>query len=605
MTFIREVVLENFMSYEYGRIPLSPGLNIVTGPNGSGKSSILLGISVALGAQYTERGRRLRDLIRWGSKLARVSVVLDNSVRGRRRPYPRIKSDVIRVSRYLRADGSYWFEVNGVEYSRGEIQGILKAFGFNPDNMLVIMHQNMVEEFAVVSSRDKLRLLEDAVGLTHYRERIMDVRGRLEGVLKDEAEVKSMLEKAKANLDFWRGEYEKLKVKDELMKRKGELEVELAWSKVNRKLKSVNDLKARIEGLRGKLDSLKRSYDELNSEIKVLEEDMIQVELERRRIMDMLIEYSRIIGRLEALGRVSGDFEEVSSKFSKLRVDFEDACKRFESIFRDYVGKFSSRAILGYRIEELSSEVKLRERDLKSLEGELESLLEDAKRAGPMPSTVRDLDEVNSDLMMINARIEALGPVSPEAEKMYNSFNSTFNELSEKAKILSENREAILRELNDRVEAWRKAIMNIVSEINGIYRDLLSELNATGYVRVTNLDDVEKAGLEILVGFRGSEPILLDGYSQSGGERTTAIVSFLLAAQRFIKSPFRAVDEFDIHMDPRNREAIFKCILSYFKDAEAQYLAITPSPVIVGEGRVNIIFVQNVGGKSEVKVVSK
>ena len=35
------------MSYEYGRVPLGPGLNIVTGPNGSGKSSILLGISVA------------------------------------------------------------------------------------------------------------------------------------------------------------------------------------------------------------------------------------------------------------------------------------------------------------------------------------------------------------------------------------------------------------------------------------------------------------------------------------------------------------------------------------------------------------------------------
>lgn len=320
------------MSYEYGRVPLGPGLNIVTGPNGSGKSSILLGISVALGAQYTERGRRLRDLIRWGSKLARVSVVLDNSVRGRGRPYPKIKSDVIRVSRYLRIDGSYWFEVNGVEYSRGEIQGILRAFGFNPDNMLVIMHQNMVEEFAVISPRDKLKLLEDAVGLTHYRERIMDVRGRLEGVLKDEAEVKSMLEKAKANLDFWLGEYEKLKVRDELMKRKSDLEIEFAWSKVNRKLKSVNDLKAKIDGLRVKLDSLRRSYDELSSEIKGLEDLMVQIELERRRIMDMLIEYSRIIGRLEALGRISGDFEEVSSKFSKLRVDFEDVCKRFVRI---------------------------------------------------------------------------------------------------------------------------------------------------------------------------------------------------------------------------------------------------------------------------------
>ncbi|MEM2648940.1 MAG: ATP-binding protein, partial [Candidatus Bathyarchaeia archaeon] len=56
---ISEIILENFMSYEYARIPLKPGVNIICGPNGAGKSSILLGISVALGQSYTERSKRL------------------------------------------------------------------------------------------------------------------------------------------------------------------------------------------------------------------------------------------------------------------------------------------------------------------------------------------------------------------------------------------------------------------------------------------------------------------------------------------------------------------------------------------------------------------
>jgi chromosome segregation protein len=55
-TFVREIILENFMSHEYSRIRLEPGLNVITGPNGSGKSSILLGLAVALGQTYTERG---------------------------------------------------------------------------------------------------------------------------------------------------------------------------------------------------------------------------------------------------------------------------------------------------------------------------------------------------------------------------------------------------------------------------------------------------------------------------------------------------------------------------------------------------------------------
>src|SRR4030065_1050688 len=76
---IREIILENFMSYEYGSIPLKPGLNVICGPNGAGKSSIILAISVALGQAYTERSRKLSDLIRWGQDSARVTLVFDNT----------------------------------------------------------------------------------------------------------------------------------------------------------------------------------------------------------------------------------------------------------------------------------------------------------------------------------------------------------------------------------------------------------------------------------------------------------------------------------------------------------------------------------------------
>ncbi len=65
---IQEVILENFMSYEYARVPFKQGVNIIGGPNGAGKSSLLLAISVGLGQTYTERSRKLSDLIRWGKE---------------------------------------------------------------------------------------------------------------------------------------------------------------------------------------------------------------------------------------------------------------------------------------------------------------------------------------------------------------------------------------------------------------------------------------------------------------------------------------------------------------------------------------------------------
>lgn len=76
---LSEVILENFMSYEYARVQLNRGLNLISGPNGAGKSSILLAISVATGQSYTERSRKLSDLIRRGKETARVTLVLNNT----------------------------------------------------------------------------------------------------------------------------------------------------------------------------------------------------------------------------------------------------------------------------------------------------------------------------------------------------------------------------------------------------------------------------------------------------------------------------------------------------------------------------------------------
>jgi hypothetical protein len=99
---IKEIILENFMSYEYARIPLNHGLNLIVGPNGAGKSSVLLAISVAFGQAYTERSRKLSDLIRRGKDIARVSLIFDNRPREGRRPIPYSKADTFMLSRYLR-----------------------------------------------------------------------------------------------------------------------------------------------------------------------------------------------------------------------------------------------------------------------------------------------------------------------------------------------------------------------------------------------------------------------------------------------------------------------------------------------------------------------
>ena len=173
---LREVILENFMSYEYARIPLQLGVNIVCGPNGAGKSSILLGISVALGQSYTERSKKLSNLIRWGKDQARVTIILDNTRKAGRRPIQKIDKDQIFLTRILRRDGKYWFELDNKAATKQDVERLLTKLGVDPDNMLILMHQNMTEQFTVLSPQEKLRIVEAAVGFESYRQNVLEAQ---------------------------------------------------------------------------------------------------------------------------------------------------------------------------------------------------------------------------------------------------------------------------------------------------------------------------------------------------------------------------------------------------------------------------------------------
>src|SRR5512136_2873097 len=191
------------MSYEYARIPFHKGVNIVCGPNGAGKSSILLGMSVALGQSYTERSRKLLDLIRWNKDQARVTLILDNSPEGGRRPVPRIEKDQIFLTRVLRKDGEYWFELDNKAATKQDVDRLLAKLGLDPDNMIVLMHQAMTEQFIGLSPQEKLRMVEAAVGFESYRANVLDAQRKLSRVLSEEESVDKLLESAEQTLSYW------------------------------------------------------------------------------------------------------------------------------------------------------------------------------------------------------------------------------------------------------------------------------------------------------------------------------------------------------------------------------------------------------------------
>jgi chromosome segregation protein len=215
----------------------------------------------------------------------------------------------------------------------------------------------------------------------------------------------------------------------------------------------------------------------------------------------------------------------------------------------------------------------------------------------------RDLHDVTIELATVEAQIRPLAHITDEVEKMFRNYGDIYEDLKKKAVVVEQNRSEVLDELHERFESWKTVMNGLLEQLSTTYSVLLAEVGGKGKVLLKSSKDIEKAGLELSVGFKGNEPVSLDGLSPSGGERTVALIAFLLSLQQFISSPFRAIDEFDVHMDPKNRETVSRLIhaASKFSDS-TQYIAITPGQLsLPAEEQVHVIVVQNIEGSSLVK----
>jgi chromosome segregation protein len=640
------------MSYEYARVPFGPGINVVCGPNGSGKSSLLLAISVALGQSYTERSRKLSDLIRWGKDQARVTIVLDNSKRGKRRPVQRINKDQIFLTRGLRRDGKYWFELENRAAIKAKVERLLSKLGVDPDNMLIIMHQNMVEQFTVLSPQEKLIMVEAAVGLESYRQNVLQAQRKLTRISSQENSIAKLLESAAQTLNYWREQYDRYQEKKQLLTKRRFLERELAWAEAATRENIVNNLEKErakeenslnqikqeikteteylqiqqnqlgklrgerkfvlnnrltLESEKGKYDSKKQIFQQLLSEINTLENAMRKGNPSRLTFQDFEEELSENFYLLksqnlkEHIQDSSQQIIELEKEISENQSSMESLEENVQKVNDQIVDNRIKLALLKYREEIGEKQLENLEKDLREARSRLQETLDKANQIGGRIAVVKTTSEVLDEIRVTDGHLAALTDVSPEVERMYESYSKMYLELTEKARQVAESREKTLEQIKTRMEAWRQVIRNLLDLVNIQYQKILTHAQAVGKVRLVNGHDVEEAGLGIFVGFKGGEPVPLDAYTQSGGERTTATMSFLLALQQHVLSPFRAVDEYDVHMDPKNREMIANMLISTVKDSNTQYVVLTPSQITFAEEDVNIITVQNIEGKSVIR----
>jgi len=561
---IKEIILENFMSYEYARIPLTEGLNLIIGPNGAGKSSVLLAISVAFGQAYTERSRKLSDLIRRGKDIARVSLIFDNRERAGKRPIPYSKSDTFMLSRYLRKDGSYWYEADYREIDKSEVVRLLREFGINPDNLLIIMHQGMIEELGALSSQQRLTMVEEAVGFREYRERIFHSENDLKGLVSEEGSLIQLLENANQTIEYWKQIYDRYVEKKRLQEHRTLLERELMWSQEGKLSKSLQSVREKLAVKRDSLGDLNEQHKRSGSDSETLHRSLLDRQVELGKLYGAVVRAEKGRAGDEAaqkameklrdeLETLRGDLNQITADLDPKRMkriqeflDFssqrsrresEEAARRRIEIDRevatlqaevggtqdsirktteDYISQRVKFEVLAYRIRITESEIKELERAEKEVKGQLEALASDLEKAGERIATERQPYEVSEELKLVSAQLQKLQDLPEDAEKIYKDYMGNMEGLKDKLTQLQENRRLILVELEERKKVWRTAVQNLIDEVTPVYQQVLASVGATGAIRLDEGDSIEETGMLLLVGYKGAAPTVLDPYTRFG-----------------------------------------------------------------------------------------
>ncbi|MCS0627797.1 chromosome segregation protein SMC [Telluria mixta] len=178
----------------------------VVGPNGCGKSNIIDAVRWVLGESKASelRGESMQDVIFNGSTnrkpagRASVELVFDNSAGKAAGQWSQYAE--IAVKRTLTRDGTSTYYINGQPVRRRDIQDIFLGTGLGP-RAYAIIGQGMISR--IIESRpEELRVfLEEAAGVSKYKERRRETENRLSDTRENLLRVEDILRELNANLE--------------------------------------------------------------------------------------------------------------------------------------------------------------------------------------------------------------------------------------------------------------------------------------------------------------------------------------------------------------------------------------------------------------------
>jgi chromosome segregation protein len=180
------IKLAGFKSFvDPTHLPLPSNLTGVVGPNGCGKSNVIDAVRWVLGETSMKnlRSADAEDVIFNGSKTrkpvgrASVELVFDNSDGQVGGPYAAYAE--ISVRRELMRDGNSQYYLNSRKCLKRDVTDLFLGTGLGGKNQYAIIEQGMVSRMIEAKPEELRQWLEEAAGISKYKERRRETESRI------------------------------------------------------------------------------------------------------------------------------------------------------------------------------------------------------------------------------------------------------------------------------------------------------------------------------------------------------------------------------------------------------------------------------------------
>ena len=182
---LEKIKLAGFKSFvDPTTVHMPSNLVGIVGPNGCGKSNVIDAVRWVMGESSAKmlRGESMADVIFNGSNsrkpvgTASIELVFDNSDGTAGGQYAQYSN--ISVKRQVSRDGQSNYFMNGVRCRRRDITDLFLGTGLGPRSYSII-EQGMISRLIEARPEDLRAFLEEAAGISKYKERRRDTENRI------------------------------------------------------------------------------------------------------------------------------------------------------------------------------------------------------------------------------------------------------------------------------------------------------------------------------------------------------------------------------------------------------------------------------------------